>query len=208
MAAHIFIDNSNIIGGARRAAASLEPQAVTLAVRVYYKNLFRLVEHSHDVVTRVMAGSVPPGNDDLWRHAREAGYDTDLLQKVERDDGSFGEQGVDEMLHLKIANALLDHSPPQTLVLVTGDGRTSTFNTGFPQQVTRALKCGWGVEVWSWREQLSGNFSRLVQKAGNFLAVHELDPRYKEITFLQEGEYQIGGVSVRLAGRVVSRLRV
>ena len=74
----------------------------------------------------MMAGSVPPGNDDLWAHAEDAGYQTDLLRKIEHDDGSLGEQAVDELMHLKIANVLLDFDEPQTLVLVTGDGKVST----------------------------------------------------------------------------------
>ena len=207
MSAHIFLDNSNVFSGARRAAETLEPDAIWPAVRVYYRNLFRLVEHGHHVVTRVMAGSVPPGNEQLWKHAKDAGYDTALLRKVEKDDGHLGEQGVDEMLHLRIANALLDFDPPQTLVLVTGDGRDSDFGTSFPQQVTRALKRGWGVEVWSWREQFSNRFRHLQAQAGNFLALHELDAHYRKITFVQRGNYEVGGASIKLHGRIVSKFR-
>ena len=100
MARHVFIDNSNIFGGAQRAATTLEPEALWLAVRVHYRNLFQLVERDGDVVSRVLAGSVPPGNDALWEHARRGGYDTDLLRRVETDNGRLIEQGVDEMLHL------------------------------------------------------------------------------------------------------------
>ncbi len=46
------------------------------------------------------------------KHAQRGGYDTDLLRRVEADDGRLIEQGVDEMLHLKIANALLDSKRP------------------------------------------------------------------------------------------------
>lgn len=206
MSTHIFIDNSNVFHGARRAADTLEPAALWLAVRVYYRNLFQLVEKGHgSIATRVMAGSVPRGNDDLWDYSRAQGYDTDLLRKVTKDDGTIGEQAVDEILHLKIANALLDHAGQNTLVLVTGDGRISKYNTSFPQQVTRALQRGWGVEVWSWKAQLSAEFTRLQAKAGNFLSIHDLDRWYKQVTFVQPGMYDVKGTKVKIAGRVVSK---
>jgi hypothetical protein len=91
VAVHVFVDNSNIFNGARRTAAKLEPTAHILAVRVYYKHLFALLEGQRSVATRVLAGSVPPGNDDLWDYAKQAGYDTGLLTKVETEDGHFAE---------------------------------------------------------------------------------------------------------------------
>lgn len=35
--AHVFIDNSNVFGGAQRAAEAIEPGIVRKSVRVYYK---------------------------------------------------------------------------------------------------------------------------------------------------------------------------
>lgn len=205
MPAHVFVDNSNMFGGARRAAETLEPGAIWLAVRVYYPNLFRLLEGDHDVRTRVMAGSVPPGNDELWDIARRAGYETDLLRKVEKDDGRLGEQAVDEMLHLKIANILLDCEPPQILILATGDGRLGQFGTSFPLQAQRALKRGWNVEVWSWTEQLSGNFARIPPHGGVSIRIKELDPHYQMITFIKGGNYTLGTTLVQMKDRVVAK---
>lgn len=206
--AHIFVDNSNIFGGAQRAAAELEPEAIWLAVRLYYDHFFQLLEHQLSPITRVLAGSVPPGNDELWKYARQAGYDTDLLKKVEKNDGSLTEQGVDEVLHLKIANVLLDFDAPQTLVLATGDAHDSDYNTSFRQQVHRALKRGWTVHVWSWKDQLSGRFARLFGHGTGRLFIHELDPWYKSITFVHGGEYDINGVHVSIKGRIVHKLRM
>ena len=105
MARHVFIDNSNIYGGAQRAAPTLEPGVVWPAVRVYFRNLVQLIERGGGVATRVLAGSVPPGSEDLWEHARRLGYNTDILRRVASDDGRLVEQAVDEVLLLKIANA-------------------------------------------------------------------------------------------------------
>lgn len=206
MDAHIFIDNSNAFGGAQRAAAQQEPGAVWLAVRIYYRNLFALVERQLNPITRVLAGSVPPGNDALWEGARRCGYNTDLLRRVEKDDGRLVEQGVDEIAHLKIANVLLDYDPPQTLVLITGDGNDSDFGTSFTKQAERAMRRGWNVVVWSWQSQLSGRFSRLAEEHPTLMKVQTFDPHYMQVTFIQEGVYYVGGTSINVGGRVVSKL--
>ena len=204
--AHVFIDNSNIFEGARRAAEIREPDAVRGAVRLYYRNFFRLVEDGVNPLTRVLAGSGPAGSEDLWSYARQAGYDTDLLRRVEKDGGRIGEQGVDEILHLKIANALLDHEPPQRLVVCTGDARDSDFGTSFKSQIERALRRGWQVRVWSWRDQLSGRFQSLVERSKGAMTISFLDPYYHEVTFVQAGEQLVGGERVQVRGRVVAPL--
>jgi len=205
MAIHVFVDNSNVFGGAQRAAESLEPGVHWRAVRVYYRHLFQVVEGGRNAFTRVMSGSVPPGNDDLWAHAQSWGYQTDLLNKVEDDDGRLHEQGVDELLHLKIANTLLDFDGG-TLVVVSGDGRLSDFGTGFAKQVERALKRGWAVEVWSWKAQLSGAYQRMTVPAGGSLQVKELDPFYRSVTFLRAGTYGPPHAPVLVKERVVAKL--
>jgi len=39
---------------------------------------------------------------------------------------------VDETLHLRIANAILDFDPPQTLVIASGDGKERNRDASFP----------------------------------------------------------------------------
>jgi hypothetical protein len=208
MSRHIFVDNSNIYGGAQRAAAKLEPGAVSMAVRVYYRNFFQLVEAGGaDIATRALAGSVPPGSEPLWQTARDLGYNTDLLKRVESDTGRLAEQAVDEMLHLKIANTLLDYNEPQTLVIGSGDGRVSDFDTSFPGQAERALKRGWTIEVWSWSEQLTRAYAALQDAYPGRVHVSALDPYYFSITFVKEGIYRIRGAEVSVAPRIVSALR-
>jgi hypothetical protein len=205
VAAHIFIDNSNMIGGAQRTARTLEPGAPWQSVRLYHRNFFRLLEHTHDVQTRVLGGSLPPDNDALWDYARDAGYDTSLLHRIERDNGRLAEQAVDEVLHLGIANALLDHDPPQLLVIATGDGNQGEFGTSFDEQVSRALRRGWEVEVWSWQSQLSGRFRGIRTATGATPQIMSLDPHYFSITYIRGGEYPVQGVPTRIPDRVVAR---
>ena len=205
---HVFMDNSNIFGGAQEAAKKQEAYVPWPAIRVYTKNLALLVEGGRKAQTKILAGSVPPGNDELWRYAKQLGYNTDLLRRVASDDGRMLEQGVDELLHLKIANAILDNDPKHRLVLVTGDGKLSSYGTSFPQQAERALKEGWVVEVWSWQSALSNQWRRLQTKYGKGrVVINILDPFYRSITFVKAGEFVTNtGKIIYVADRVVSPL--
>lgn len=71
----------------------------------------------------------------------------------------YREQGVDELLQLKLHQAIADADVPRpgaTIVLATGDGNVGQFsNQGFLGPVRIALKKGWRVELYAWEEGLS-----------------------------------------------------
>lgn len=68
------------------------------------------------------------------------------------------EQGVDEILHLKMCQSILDTEVPSIMVLATGDGAEAEMSDGFLAHVERALKRGWQVELISWRQQTNGGY--------------------------------------------------
>jgi hypothetical protein len=70
------------------------------------------------------------------------------------------EQGVDESLHTQILASLLDFSEAATIVLATGDGAQSTFQTGFAECIKRALSKGWSVELVSWSHSRSNVYQK------------------------------------------------
>ncbi|KAK1227077.1 hypothetical protein PQX77_009910 [Marasmius sp. AFHP31] len=77
----------------------------------------------------------------------------------------YREQGVDELLQLKLHQALasIDGRPPKgsTIVLATGDGNAGQFNEdGFLGSVRTALKRGWKVELYAWEGGLSRAWKR------------------------------------------------
>ena len=76
----------------------------------------------------------------------------------------FREQGVDELLQLKVHQAIAstDEVPQDaTIVLATGDGNVGQFNEeGFLGCVRLALKKGWRVELYAWEGGLSRAWSR------------------------------------------------
>jgi len=71
----------------------------------------------------------------------------------------YREQGVDELLQLKLHQSIIDAERPppgSTIILATGDGNMGEFNEdGFVGCVRSALKKGWKVELYAWRECLS-----------------------------------------------------
>ncbi|RAH74745.1 NYN domain-containing protein [Aspergillus aculeatinus CBS 121060] len=70
------------------------------------------------------------------------------------------EQGVDEILHLKILESLLDTDEPATIVLATGDAAEAEFSGGFMKMVERALRRGWTVELVSFTPVTSYAYRR------------------------------------------------
>lgn len=87
------------------------------------------------------------------------------------------EQGVDEILHLKMCQSIIDTDVPTTIVLATGDGAEAEHSDGFLAHVERALKKGWKVELLSWRQQLNGGYKnkKFVSKWARQFRVIELD---------------------------------
>lgn len=189
MGLHIYIDNSNLFGGAQRCAAVMEPTVPFYAVRIDFRNFVSLIERNRPRSVGMWAGSVPPGNDELWGHARDLGFNVDLLKRVPEGDGRLLEQGVDELIHAKISDSLLDYDPPQTLVLVTGDGSDTPHGTSFIRKVQQAIRLSWDVEVYSWHEQLSGRFVELASRYDNRVSVFSLDKWYNYIVFVKGSSY-------------------
>jgi len=76
----------------------------------------------------------------------------------------YREQGVDELLQLKLHQALAatDNVPEgSTIVLATGDGNMGQFNEeGFLGPIRTALKRGWKVELYAWEDGLSRAWRR------------------------------------------------
>lgn len=76
----------------------------------------------------------------------------------------YREQGVDELLQLKLHQALAstDDVPAHaTIILATGDGNVGQFNEeGFLGCVRLALKKGWRVELYAWEGGLSKTWKR------------------------------------------------
>ncbi|PYH84173.1 hypothetical protein BO82DRAFT_390280 [Aspergillus uvarum CBS 121591] len=93
------------------------------------------------------------------------------------------EQGVDEILHLKILESLLDTDEPATIVLATGDAAEAEFSGGFMKMVERALRRGWTVELVSFTPVTSYAYRRKDFRAkwGNQFRIIALDDYLEEL---------------------------
>lgn len=93
------------------------------------------------------------------------------------------EQAVDEILHLKILESVVDATEPSTMVLATGDAAEAEYSQGFLKMVERALGKGWKVELISFRHNISGAYRRKEFRgrwSGKFRIV-ELDEFVEEL---------------------------
>jgi len=106
------------------------------------------------------------------------------------------EQAVDEILHLKILESVVDVDIPSsawsdsllpntapTMVLATGDAAEAEYSQGFMKMVQRALSKGWNVEVAAWGKSVSQEYRRMEQSKvlGNRFKIIELDNYAEEL---------------------------
>ncbi|KAH8918929.1 hypothetical protein BT69DRAFT_534610 [Atractiella rhizophila] len=142
-----------------------------------YAMLFSILERGRKARAKYIVGSSPlPQSLEV---AVEWGYEVSLLQRVRQavnlpDDDildpsrrrrgvkrlrtrqtsggvRYTEQGVDEILRMKLLESLAVERSPNakvTIVLVSGDGAASDFSDeGFMTPIRAALKKGWNVEI-------------------------------------------------------------
>lgn len=68
------------------------------------------------------------------------------------------EQAVDEVLHLKILESIVDSDDPSTMVVATGDAAKAEYSEGFMKMIVRALKKGWSVELVAFSKSISSEY--------------------------------------------------
>lgn len=68
------------------------------------------------------------------------------------------EQAVDEILHLKMLESVVDARTPSTIVLATGDAAAAEYSEGFFKMVERALEKGWRVELVSFKHNIGSAY--------------------------------------------------
>lgn len=177
MTLNIFWDNSNIWLVGRNVCARREPGDES-GFRIHFAHLFDFIVNGRPVHYAYVAGSIPPNNDPLWQRFENLGVD---VEKQERGQGTGGEVAVDDVLQLAMANRVLDVQPPQTMVLLTGDGSGYTDGRGFIKQLERGHGHGWGIEVVSWDAGCNRHLKRFAEQNGTY---RSLEPVYEKVTFI------------------------
>ena len=109
--------------------------------------------------------------------AQSAGSGSETTTGLQYAPEKWVEQAVDEILHLKMMESIVDASKPATMVLATGDAAEAEYSGGFMKMVERALAKGWKVELASFTQNTSGAYKRkdFRQKWGKRFKLVELD---------------------------------
>lgn len=174
---NIFWDNSNIWLVGRSVCEQREPGDEP-AFRIHFAHLLDFVVNGRAVRDAFVGGSIPPNNDPLWQRFASLGI---TVNKQERGASTGGEVAVDEIIQLEMANRVLDISPAETMVLLTGDGSGYLDGQGFIKQLERAQKHGWAVEVVSWDDGCNRHLKAFAQTHGVY---RSLEPVYEQVTFI------------------------
>lgn len=151
---HIFIDSSNIYLGFLDALQRLHPQQCSRKPTMDLHALDTILERGRSSQVKSLVGSSPLLQS--WDSIKTRDYEISILERVQslQNPHSRKEQGVDELLHLKMMESILD-SPPSTMVLASGDANIAQFSSGFFSVVLRALSRGWKVEVFAFRRSIN-----------------------------------------------------
>lgn len=177
MTLNIFWDNSNIWLVGRRVCQVREPGDES-AFRIHFGNLLDFVVNNRAVRDALVGGSVPPNNDPLWQRFERLGI---KVNTQERGASTGGEIAVDEIIQLEMANRVLDVAPPETMVLLTGDGSGYLDGQGFIKQLERAHHHGWTIEVISWDAGCNRHLKTFSQAHGSY---RPLEPAYEQVSFV------------------------
>lgn len=149
---HIFVDHSNIWGGARLASQWLRRAEPEWTTRISVKNLNVILGGTKIGTSRkLVSGGIPPGMEPVWTEYQKAGFDVNRLFK---DHTDWTERGVDHNIIGHMWRLIAkEEASPITLVLASGDGRTNEFGTSFIEVVERVCSpqhCpNWKLELYS-----------------------------------------------------------
>jgi hypothetical protein len=200
---HIFVDNSNILIGFfdmyhnKHKPTNPFPRQPKFDFHAFST----ILERGRPVARKILVGSNPLVQPVAL--AQQLGYDVSILERVVAPNPLPGnpyasdsatrtplrekkkEQAVDEILHLKILECLLDVAKPATIVLATGDAAPAEFSPegGFLKCIQRALQRGWQVELVCWRKSMSRLWRDKVFRVQwkNTFSVVELDDFLDEL---------------------------
>lgn len=176
---HIIWDNSNIFVSGRSVCDKLEYRPGPF--RIHFQHLIDLAAAERPIEQVFCVGSVPPPTDAIWGHIEQlTGKPPELY---ERGAESGKEQAVDQALQARMLRLGYDFKPPETIVLLSGDGSGFEEGIGFFADIKRLHQAGWNVEVLSWRDHCKREMSTWANENGLFVP---LDDFYTSVTFLDK----------------------
>ncbi|KAM7221548.1 hypothetical protein V8F06_003120 [Rhypophila decipiens] len=176
-----------------------------------FENFDTLLSRGRKTEKKVVAGSVGSHSrrPTYMTEAEQLKYEMNILQRVSKpaspvnrrkgkgdsatsdtsSDDYFvspmkqGEQGVDELIHLKLLQSALDKPGGGTIVLATGDAAHAEYSDGFKKNIERVLNYGWNVELYGWSRNISSAWrdTAFAQQWGRRFRIIELDDYCEEL---------------------------
>lgn len=111
---HLFIDHSNIWGGARAATRVRDPQIPDKQARLSIRKLDRVIGgQEKGLSTKIVSGGVPPGMEAVWAEYQDLNYDSQRLFR----DTQWKERGVDHSIIGHMWRLLALHPTAPTLLI-------------------------------------------------------------------------------------------
>lgn len=125
----------------------------------YETNILERVHKARELTPRQARYNSHSSNNNSTA-AQSSGSETTAGMTTAYAPERWVEQAVDEILHLKILESVVDAATPATMVLATGDAAEAEYSGGFLRMVERALAKGWKVELVSFKHNTSGAYRR------------------------------------------------
>lgn len=143
----------------------------------YETNILDRVHKAKELTPRQKRYSNSNGNSGPGGGQSGTGSGSETTAAVQYAPEKWVEQAVDEILHLKMMESVVDAEEPSTMVLATGDAAEAEYSGGFLKMVERALGKGWKIELASFKHNTSGAYKRrdFRQKWGERFKIVELD---------------------------------
>jgi len=176
-----------------------------------FENFDAILTRGRKTEKKIVAGSVGGHSKrpSYMTEARQLEYEMNIMQRVPKPsspvkrrgrtnesatsdtsgDDFFvgpmkqGEQGVDEVLHLKLLQSAMDKPSGGTIVLATGDAAHAEYSDGFKKNIERVLAFGWNIELYGWSRNISSAWRDPVfaQQWGRRFRIIELDDFCEEL---------------------------
>ncbi|KAF2477911.1 uncharacterized protein BDR25DRAFT_299660 [Lindgomyces ingoldianus] len=160
----------------------------------------KAVGYEVNIMERVYKTKEVTDRDRFFMDVNAKGWDAAIKQRRSNGDDSdsetgaftatpqtiqkWVEQGVDELLHLKMLESVCDcWATPSTMVIATGDAAPAEYSGGFMAQMERVMERGWKVELVSWKKQTSAAYrkKKFQAKWKDQFRIIELDEYLEEL---------------------------
>lgn len=176
----IYVDNSNIYIGGRKAAKMHKEDPNNL--RIAFDHFLFLITHGHlQFDEMVWAGSGLSEHEEIFKSITDKGVDLQLIPRSESGENETVDQAI--QLSMYRHHRKYRHHPG-TIVLCTGDGKGFSEEKGFLYDVKGFTEDGWKLNLYSWDFLCHHGLKHFAKQHGRYFP---LEKYYHAVTFIKNG---------------------